>query len=174
MSASDLTPLVTRLREVLTESPAGLTRPVDQSVCGFRWSPGRVAPRDMPPSGAPSLTVEIVSMENAAGTPGNETADWWLIDVALVVWVSYHAAGGDYLPMPDGGEIHSLASRFARDALVIRGVLNHPENLATTEAGADTGLVSGLLQWVRSESIDAEPLRLGRHEFRGQVEITPP
>lgn len=175
MAATDFTALVARIREVLCEGAVCVKRTIPPST--FRWTPGREALRDMPPSAGdlPTIDVEILSLRNSEGTPGNESGDWFLYECDVVVSVLYGFEGGDYLPFPDGSERASVTTRAANDAHRIRACLGYPGNLDRAESANrdETGLCSGLLEYQRSESDWTDDTHIARHTFLARVEIEP-
>lgn len=172
-AAPNFTAILDRIREVLTDGATVTRRGIQAGQ--FRWSPGRDDPRDMPASmgDTPTVGVELPDLADSEGTPSNESGDWFLIEIALVVSVTYAALGGDYLPAPDGGDRHSLTVRAANDAIRIRGALGYPGNLQFTEKGAATGLSSHLLEWRGSSSEWLDTTMIARHRFLARVEINP-
>jgi len=174
MAAQDFSAIIARIREVLTDGAVVVRRgiPVGQ----FRWTTGRDEPTRLPASAGnlPTVDVVIADVRDSEGTPGNESGDWWLLEIRAVVSVVYQFGGGNALPFPGGGERQSVLTRASNDSLRIRGVLSYPENLSRDAGGNDTGLCSGHLQYVGTEGEFLDSAYVARHTFLGRVEITPP
>lgn len=179
MAAADFTALVERIREVLTEGAAGTIRRCPPKGT-FRWSTGRVAAQAQPPSAGdtPTVCVEFLEVRDGEGSPANELADWWIVEVDLGIDVVYPFGGGNYLRPPSGGDRHSLTVRAANDLVLIRAALCTPNNLSDvdrgTTTGTETGLVSGLLEYRQSTPDWQESTLVVRHTFLARVQIEAP
>lgn len=147
-SASSLTPLETRIREIVLN---GLGSPARVLTAGaFDYQPGTFRNSDEELARGvlykPQLVARVRKQTNKHRV--NENNGFTFVDIEVDLELAYHSKAD---LMPD--ERQELEVQVWDDALNVRRALNAPGALDTTEAGETIGLVSGLLTWQRAGAV---------------------
>lgn len=170
--------LLKRLREVL-EGSAG-TRPTTTSQFVGDLPPGlsvneesRRALLDSTLLGVP-VESRIVSIRRSPASPPT-LGNLALFDVQVEIKAVYPIVTAEALTDASRDAVAGFAGKHADE---IAQAVGYPGNLSTTNAGQDTGVVSGLLAHVSSDFVWAgEPGKAGtltgRHLFKGVAKSAP-
>ena len=139
--------LIVRLREVL-EDARGTLRTISANTFEGQFPPGlEVGEEARRAFGNPRAEATVSSVARSAASPpviGNIA----LYDIGVDVRVAYPLTSAAWVV--DAVRDSAVGAAY-KAADVVAQALTYPGNLTTTQAGAATGVVSGMLAFVKSD-----------------------
>lgn len=176
--ADSLSPLVDAILEVLCDG-AGCACLIPLKTFK-RWT-GRGSITEAPPSALRPPAVQVRFGVILPGEHVGRNHDGATQRYAIALDVGYAYEGGNFLGDERAGDLTGVMKKLASDQRLIKFALEEEGNLTQTSRGADTGLVSGLLDHTESSepvqinAADGSPQRIVvTHRFVGDVQLARP